>query len=1013
MLRLTSSRSLFVAVAISNSTVANAQALAPETDAALPADTQPAGEGQLIVVTGSRIPRLNLTAVSNVTVVRDEVIKLEGVTRAEELLNQLPMVSPDQGAFVSNGASGTATVDLRGLGATRTLVLLNGRRMAPGDPAFISPDLNAVPSALIKRVEVLTGGASSVYGSDAIAGVVNFTLDTRLEGLRIDGQISFFQHENRVGSPVKDALEEGNIQFPTGNTADGRRQDINAAYGTSFLDERGHVTVYAGYQKLSKLTEDQRDYSACALSIDEDRPDVLLCGGSSASYPGNFVTIFDDVYQIGPGRTFEPGFVPFNYAPWNFYQRSDRRYIGGGFVDLELNDALNPFVEIMYMDDRSVAQIAPSGNFFNTGTINCDNPLLSEQQRALVCFEGNFVGQVPIFDDDGNLVGIDGMPIRFANPITGGTYNRGWLFIGRRNVEGGPRRDDLRHKNLRLVGGAKGNFGRGLAYEASYIYGRVKFGSNFTNELSDSRIRRSLDVISDPLSGQPVCRSVLTGADPQCVPWDIFALGAVTPEATGYLALNPKRSGLVREQVATAFVTARLGERGIRSPWADEGPSLNVGAEYRKDYIDYRPDEIYQSGDLAGGSDFQQPHNGSVRVKELFGEIRIPLIEQRLVESLALEGGYRQSWYSNPENRFNTNSYKLALDFVPIRGLRLRASRQRAVRAPNIVELFEPTGLAEFDRDPCAGVSPDATFEQCARTGVTASQYGHILATPTDSFGYHGLVGGNPSLKPEKATTRSAGVVLEPRFLPGLSTTVDWFDIEVEGAITLVGPTLTLATCLETGDPLFCNRVHRDAMGSLWLSDEGFVDSRNANIGAFKVRGIDFGANYQAGLGRLGSANLAFLGSRLHEFVIDNGGLSTPRDCSGLYGFPCRVPLPRWRHQARMTWESRTGVSISWNWRYIGNVKLAAIEYRPEIPFNPRDAKLSAQNYFDLSALFRVGGDYLLRLGVNNIFDRQPPLVTGAPSPACNGSGCNGNTFPQLYDPLGRFFFAGVTVNLQ
>ena len=962
---------------------------------------------QPIVITGSRIPRLNLTALSPVTIIRQDEVKLEGAVASEELLNQLPMVSPDQGAFISSDATGTATVDLRGLGASRTLVLLNGRRLMPGDPSLVAPDINAIPSALIKSVEVLTGGASSVYGSDAIAGVVNFLMDTGLNGLRIDGQASFFQHDNRIGPPVRDALEARDIAFPSGSTADGGRRDINAAYGMGFLDGRGHVTLYAGYRKLSKVTQDRRDYSACSLATDEDDPEIVRCGGSDASFPGNFFTNFQG-FQIGPDRTFDPGFLPFNFSPWNFYQRADRRYIGGGFADLELSDALKPFVEVMYMDDRSLAQIAPSANFFTTQTINCDSPLLSEQQRSLVCFTGNFVGEFPIFDD-GKFLGIEGSPIPFVDPVTGATYHRGWLFIGRRNVEGGPRRNDLRHKNLRLVGGLKGDLGRGLTYEASFIFGRVKFSADFTNELSASRITRSLDIITDPSTGQPVCRSVLTGEDPQCVPWDIFAFGAVTPEATNYLALTAHRSGLVREQVATAFLTAQLGERGIRSPWAEEGPALNGGAEYRKDFIDYRPDALYQSGDLAG-SDPQQPYSGSIRVKELFGEIRLPIVEHRFVERLALEGGYRQSWYSNPENSFNTNSYKIALDFIPIRGLRLRASHQRAVRAPNIVELFAPELSYQFDRDPCAGVTPSATLEQCANSGVSASQYGHILAVPSETTGYNATAGGNPFLEPEKATTRTIGVVLEPRFLTGFNATIDWFDIEVGGAVAEVGATVILETCLATADPLFCSRVHRDALGSLWLSRQGFVDDRNANIGAFKVRGIDFGANYSARLGRFGSVNVAFLGSRLHKFVIDSGGLSTSRDCSGFYGFPCGIPRPLWRHKARLGWDSRNGLSLSLGWRYIGKVKLASIEFRPDIPFNARDASLSAQNYFDLAGLFRVGPAYLLRLGVNNLFDRSPPVVAAANTAACF-QGCNGNTYPQLYDPLGRYFFAGVTVD--
>jgi outer membrane receptor protein involved in Fe transport len=386
------------------------------------------------------------------------------------------------------------------------------------------------------------------------------------------------------------------------------------------------------------------------------------------------------------------------------------------------------------------------------------------------------------------------------------------------------------------------------------------------------------------------------------------------------------------------------------------------------------------------------------------------LIQHRLIERLALEGGYRQSWYSNPENRFSTNSYKLALDFVPVRGIRFRASHQRAVRAPNIVELFAPIVLYTINRDPCAGVSPKATLEQCERTGVTAAQYGHILAIPSDQFGYQAHAGGNAQLGPETATTRTLGVVLEPRFFPGFNATIDWFDIKVKGAVAEIGATRFLENCLGSGDPVFCGRIHRDGSGSLWLTPQGFIDDRNINVASFDVRGIDIGVNYSRKLGRLGSANLEFLGSRLQRNVIDNGGLSTPRNCAGYYGFPCGIPLPRWRHTARLTWQ-RGGLSLSAHWRHIGESRLASIKYRPDIPFTDRDAKLPDYDYFDLAGLLNVGSNYVVRLGVNNVFDKPPPIVT-ATFAGC-AAGCNGNTFPQLYDPLGRFFFAGATVDFQ
>ena len=984
----------------------------PEQRPAIAVAPQPPDE-EAIFITGSRIPRPNLTAVSPVTVINSEEVKLQGAVLTEDLINSLPQVRPDHGIFITTVSRGTSTVDLRGLGASRTLVLVNGRRLLPGDESNPAPDINAVPTALIKRVEILTGGASSVYGSDAVAGVVNFILETDLDGLRVDGQASFFQHDNRVGDEFTQALAERNFGFPTGSLVDGGRQDINAAFGTGFLDGRGHVTVYAGYRTVSAVTQDRRDFSACAFEGQEDSS--VICSGSPVSAAGLFSTTFG-VFHPSEDRTFIPGFPDlFNFPPFVYFQRPDRRYTTGGFAKLELSDALNPYLEVMFMHDRSVAQTAPSGNFANTTNINCDNPLLSPQQLSQVCFSGNFVGQTPIFDSQGNLIHIDGDPVPFTDPVTGDTYFRGRVQIRRRNVEGGPRQIDLRHRNFRAVGGVKGELARGLSYDASYQSGIVKVKSANTNFVFVPHLRRALDVITDPATGQPACRSFVTGEDPNCLPWDVFALGAVTPEAAAYITVPVNSAGTVKQRVATAFVTARLQEWGIRSPWAEDGPSLNLGAEYRKDTLDHRPDEIAQSGDLAGfPPDF--PVRGSTSVKELFAEVRVPLLAHRLIEDLTLEGGYRQSWYTNGDNRFTTNAYKLALELTAVRGARLRASQQRAVRAPNIQELFGPQFGGFLFTDPCAGVAPAATPAQCALTGVSAAQYGNVIANPFANIeGYQAIVGGNPGLEPETATTRAIGIVLEPRFLRNFNATIDWFDIQLKGSIAAIFAQTIMDTCIATADPFFCSRIHRDANGSLWMTPEGFVDDRLANIGAFKVRGVDVGSTYTQELGRYGSANVQFLGTWLDRYIVDNGGLSTPYDCAGLYGYICGFPLPRWRHKARLSWNPSDQTSLSLHWRHIGKatIDLTNDDLPFSAPFTPRVAQIDPQNYFDLTGLFRLERKYQLRLGVQNVFDRQPPVLVGGDLGlgSCGTDFCSGNTFPQLYDPLGRYFFVGATVD--
>lgn len=970
---------------------------------------------QEIVITGSRIPRPNLTAVSPVTVVDSKEVKLQGAVMTESLINALPQVVPDQGAFLSNGASGTATIDLRGLEAVRTLVLINGRRVLPGDPSNPAADINFIPSALIKRVEVLTGGASSVYGSDAIAGVVNFILDTRLDGLRIDGQSSFYQHDNRDGAHVRPLLEASGYPFPSGNIVDGGTEDINAAYGLSLFGNRLHLTAYAGYRKLSAITQDRRDYSACAITADTpDGPPV--CGGSPTSAEGTFSTQLRQAFRATADRRFATPTTRYNFAPTNYYLRPGRRYTAGGFADADLSEAFKPYAELMFMDDRTVAQLAPSGDFANTRSINCDNPLLSAQQFSIVCVNGNFVGQTPVFDRSGNLVSIVGSPLTFTDPVTGATYRRGVLRIQRRNVEGGPRQQIITHKDWRVLAGVKGTITSGLSYDADYLIGSVKQSSISTNDLLVSRLVNSVDVITDPATGQPACRSALTGDDPGCIPWDVFALGAVTPESAASLSVPSFLNGSVKQQVATGSVTAELEQWGIHSPWAARGPALNVGAEYRKDRLTLDPDEHYQNVDLAGSPSPILPLTGSTSVRELFGEVRVPLIAQRLIEDLTVEAGYRQSWYNNAGHKFEATSYKLGAEFAPVRGLRFRASRQRAVRAPNIQELFAPVEQSGITFDPCAGLSPAATAEQCQRTGVSASQYGNIVQNPFEATeGDSAIVGGNPDLLPERATTVAIGAVLQPHFLPTFSATIDWFDIRLKGAIASIGGDLIVNTCLATGDPLFCSRIHRDAGGTLWETLDGFVDDRNANVGSYRVNGIDVGATYTQRLGRLGSANFEFTGTWTHRFTIVPGGLAPSFDCAGVYGQVCGFATPRWRHNLRGTWDLRNGVSFSLLWRHVSPIPVdaAIAEELFGVEYNPIAAKIPAQDYFDATVTYRVGDRYSLRMGVRNLFDREPAIVAGGQFGACGPPLCNGNTFPQLYDPLGRFIFAGATINFK
>ena len=950
---------------------------------------EPVKSSQDIVITGTRIPQPNLTSSSPVTVLSSQEIKLQGTSRTEDLINSLPQSFAGQGSNLSNGASGTATVNLRNLGPNRTLVLINGRRLMAGDNLSPYPDINFVPTQLIKRVDILTGGASSVYGADAVGGVVNFIMDTTFTGLRIDAQASTFQHDNRIGGDVIRANEALGYRPPNGLSTNGGAGDIAAVLGAAFDDGRGHAQVYATYRKQRPVLESSRDYSFCQLSGNPANAvptdGLFYCGGSVTTSPTFLYSPVIGAFSAGPNHTLVPGYQLFNFAPYNYYQRPDERYTFGAFADYEISPGAKPYLEAMFMDDHSDAVIAPSGAFFgNLKSINCDNALLSAQQKATICAPANIIGT-------------------FRDPVTGNTVNIARLFIGRRNVEGGGRDDILQHTDYRVVGGIRGDLLKGVSYDASYQFGRVYSSDTHLNDFSISRLTNAIDVIDNPATPgfDPTCRSVLTGTDPNCVPYDVFTTGGVTPGALAYLQLPAVRSGTIQETVAHADMTIAGADYGLKTPWAENGVGFNLGAEYRKESSDFLPDIENQTGDLAGNGGATPPIKGSFDVRELFAETQIPIIEHNFIDLLQLSAGYRYSSYKVADNTFSTNTYKIGLEFAPIRDIRFRASYNRAVRAPNIVELFFPQGVAlAGTSDPCApgtgGAPPAATLAQCQMTGMTAAQYGNpIVRNPSNQ--YNGFLGGNPDLSPEKADSFTAGAVIQPRFIPGLALTADYFNIKVKNVIGVEAYTSVFTQCF-AGDAAECALIKRDQFGSLWVTPDGYVTLLTRNfpgVGLF-TKGWDFSGSYSRKLGGFGTLNASFIGT-LQGKTSTLGGVGTGEFNADTY------PTLKWRHKLRIGITLPDGIGLSGQWRHFSGARQAD----PTIT-TPAAQRVDPQNYFDLAVTARIASKLNLRLGANNVLDRAPPII---PNESLAPTLGNGNTYPQIYDSLGRYLFAGVTVD--
>jgi iron complex outermembrane recepter protein len=1053
----------------------------------------PVEETRDIVVTGTRIPSANLESAAPVTVVSNQDFKLQGTSRVEDLLNSLPSVGASQASGVANGASGTAEVDLRYLGSKRTLALINGRRMVPGDPNSTTQaaDLNFIPSSLIKRAEVLTGGASSVYGADAVAGVVNFIMDTSFTGIRFDGQYSFYQHNNTNPSlhtqcfsaqgsagcggagedqTIGSILAGRGFSAPTGSVADGGAFDGTLSFGVNFDDNRGHAVAYFGYRNVNPVLQSRRDYSACVIQESARvtngffpfvyGPNNVRCGGSATANPGNAVifTSTNTVTELGAPfllvTSTVAGITPtgfggantYNFAPLNYFQRPDERYIGGVFADYEISPAIKPYLEFMFMDDHTLAQIAPSGDFGNTLTINCDNPLLAPAHFNRLCdpnglnIINGFLGTFPLAAGARYNPNPGNAPIDFVNTdpnvAPGTTYNRAYFQLLRRNTEGGPRVADLTHTSYRGVLGSKGDLGDTWSYDAYYQYGRTNYSLVYKNEFSIARLTRALDVVADtratvggvpnPNLGLPICRSVLDNSDPTCVPYDIFSAAGPSQASVNYLNVFGIVQGRTSEQIAHVDFTGTLGDYGIKFPWAEDGVGVNVGAEYRKEKLNLNPDQSFQTGDLTGQGAPTLPVSGSFRVIEFFGESQLPIVQDNFIYDLTLGAGYRRSYYELSTGRkFNTDTYKLSAEFAPIKDVRFRAAYNRAVRAPNIQELFAPqfVGL-DGSNDPCTKVITAADFG-CLAQGLTVGA--SPAANPAGQ--YNGLLGGNPNLEPETATTKTLGVILQPSMIRGLAFTVDYWNIEVKDAIQGFGADSILAACVNQTTASFespaCALINRDPSGSLWLTPGGFVTDTPNNEGRVRTNGFDFNGSYSRALGGLGNLSTSFNGTWLRHYKVDNG-LTEEYDCAGFYGPTCSgatvasgAPMPKWRHKMRTTLNMKNGIGVSLQWRMVGKVTAETLQdnetLQGAIPLDP-GLHIKAQHYFDLATTFTFGDHYNFRLGVNNILDNDPPLVTGGSavlggSNLCPAGPCNGNTYPGTWDALGRYIYAGVTLD--
>jgi iron complex outermembrane recepter protein len=987
---------------------------------------------QEVVVTGSRLAiSPNDVSISPITSLDSLDIQKSGLVRTEDLLNNLPQVVAEQSSGTSISSNGTATVSLRGLGSQRTLVLVNGTRLAPGAGLGVtttsSADINQIPADLIERVDVLTGGASAVYGADAVAGVVNFVLNTHFEGVRIDANYGFGRYNNDH-TDLQNNLAAAGDPVPTGSVDAGFNKDVSFLAGSNFADGKGNATVYATYLNSSPAVGYQYDYAGCSLNTPSvlPGPGGLSCGGSGTPATGRFAVYGSTatnpaVKPVTPSKSYavDPttgAFRPYvsatdsyNYGGLSFLQRAAERYTAGSFLTYEINDNTSVYSNFMYARNSSEANYGPSGLFTYTGaTISCANPLLSAQEVGILCAPTAVAAN------------------QLAFPQNAGTNNIN-LYVGRRAVENGPREDNYLSNSFRETIGVKGKWIEGLSYD---LYGQVGINTmhdSQSNYINTTSATNALNVVTDTRAGsttfgQPVCESVINGTAPTCVPWNIFQKGGVTPAAIAYIDVPSTYSVTTKEYIVDGSITADLEKLGMKLPTASSGPSVNLGAEYRSESYVLDPDYIFANGLNSGGNGAQSAINGGFHVSEIFTEANLPILNDLpAAYDLSLNAGYRYSKYTSG---FDTNTYKFGVEYAPIRDVRLRGGYNRAVRAPGVGDLFAPAVIgAGGTADPCWGpvigaVPGDPTsgtiqghnFAYCARTGVTVGEWGNIATNPAAQI--NTSVGGSLALKPEIADTFTYGFVFQPTFVPNLSASLDFYYIRIQNTIESLTSNTIVNNCGENNSG--CDLIHRGAgTGSLWFNNADYVTATEQNIGTISTKGIDLASHYSFDTG-YGKVGIQLLGTRVLNFYTAPIAGGAAYNCAGYWGTTCGAPTPHWRHVLNTDWQAPwAGLDLSVRWRYIGPSQSDHVSQDPQLSstYYTGTAHIGGYSYLDLSLSMPIASTGIdVRVGVNNLTDKAPPIIPSGSYSECPNTSCNDNTWVGTYDTLGRYLYAHVQV---
>ncbi|WP_242776837.1 TonB-dependent receptor [Sphingopyxis sp. YF1] len=907
-----------------------------------------AEEAEAIVVTGSRIARPDVESNSPVNVISQDEIKYSSTVETEQLLNALPQAVAGAGAQ-SNSGNGSATVNLRNLGTVRTLVLQNGRRIVGASQDGVV-DLNMIPTSLISRVEVVTGGASAVYGSDAMAGVVNFVTKDDFEGFEIGGSYGI--------------SDEG----------DAERYNIDLTVGGNFADGRGNMVFHGSYYDRSMVKGSARDHATVFLAdaIVDGKP-VLVPSGNGVTPQG---TIFSpslvglkDPYgnTIGTAGIF---FAPegwrayktsdgFNDRPYTNLQMPMQRWQGSVIGHYDVTDNVTAFWEGSYVHSKinsTLGAVPMSSSGFIPGfQLDLRNPYLDPTLRDFLSVN---------MDADGNNL----VPVN----------------INRRLLDGGSRTSDQTRDFYRFVVGLKGDLTDRLKWEVFYNQGQTKVTDvQGGGVLIDNFANGFLTNPNDPYK----CAS----ADPKCVVLNPFGLNSLTPEMMNYIYTDLTNITTIRQKQLGASLTGSL----FSLPAGDVG--ISIGAEYRKESSAFNPDQLYIQGKALSRSAGLSKTAGSFDVAELYGELYVPILaDMPGVELLAFEGGLRFSDYSTAGSVW---SYKLGGEYSPFRGLKFRGLYQRAVRAPNVVELYSGKTNNAFQAVDFCNAGPERTTAErdfCVNTLGVPAAVADVFQQENQQI--RAVTGGNPNLQEETSDTWSVGAVIRPDFVPNLQLTVDYYNIKIVDAIGSFGgglqSVITACNANLSADNVFCAPLrNRTPDGQLFD-----VPLLNANIANMKATGVDFRLDYRHNVGA-GSLNYYLAGTYLIDSITQGSPIANAINCAGyIGGGSCSTANPTWRFTQRLTWEMEK-LQLSLRHRFIGSAKDGRIAgAKASGAATPLLAvpETGDVHYFDLGANYDVKENFSFFANIDNLFDRDPPFYLYE---------------RETYDAIGRRFTIGFRAN--